>query len=238
MSHSKISPYSIFISLSSNRRQNSSYMNVHGWIGIGWKMHVHTSVVVAVAGDAAAAAVVVAVVAFAAAAVAAAVVVIVVTISNNNVAAPPRRPVAASTRPANAKPKILTRHTNEPPVFDGNAAISQDWAFAMDIALRPLDFQNASVGVNYVVGYLTGDARLCLMAALEAGTEFENWLALNCTLSRVYGPMFDSDQIRPHSFRCSSEELWTTTFGNIHTSTCNYRIWMNTVEVFSFSMVF
>ena len=135
------------------------------------------------------------------------VVVIVVTTSTNNVAAPPRRPVSAATRPARSKPKTLIRHTNEPPVFDGNAATSKDWAFAMDNALRALDFQNASVGFNYAAGYITGNARLWLMGALEAGTEFEYWPALQGALSCVYGPMFDSGQIRLHYFRCSSEEL-------------------------------
>ena len=65
----------------------------------------------------------------------------------------------------------------------------------MDIALRALNFQNASVEVDHAVGYLTGSARLWLMAALKAGTEFEDWPALKDTSARVYGPMFDPEQI-------------------------------------------
>ena len=77
----------------------------------------------------------------------------------------------------------------------------------MDIALRALDFQNASVEVDYAAGYLTGNARLWLMVALEAGTEFEDWPALKDTLARVYGPMFNPEQIRLCCFRCRSNEL-------------------------------
>ena len=116
--------------------------------------------------------------------------------TTRNVAAPPPRPVAATTGPSSATPKTATRHTKDPPVFDGNAALFKEWAFAVDIALRALDFQDASVEVDYAAGYLTGNARLWLMAALEAGTEFENWPALKDALADVYGPMFDPEQIR------------------------------------------
>ena len=60
----------------------------------------------------------------------------------------------------------------DPLSFSGDAKEFKEFAFAMDLALKSLAFQDKSREVDYVAGFLTGNARLWYISSLEAGTSF------------------------------------------------------------------
>ena len=88
------------------------------------------------------------------------------------------------------------RLTKEPPVFGGDSATFKEWTFAMDMALRSLALPNAAQRVDYAAGFLTGNARLWLIAALEANQVFSDWPALKAALGDVYGPRHNEETSR------------------------------------------
>ena len=88
------------------------------------------------------------------------------------------------------------RLTKELPVFGGDSATFKEWTFAMDMALRSLALPNAAQRVDYAAGFLTGNARLWLIAPLEANLVFSDWPALKAALGDVYGPRHNEEILR------------------------------------------
>ena len=70
----------------------------------------------------------------------------------------------------------------DPLSFSGDAKEFKEFAFAMDLALKSLAFQDKSREVDYVAGFLTGNARLWYISSLEAGTSFPSWPSLKQAL--------------------------------------------------------
>ena len=81
-------------------------------------------------------------------------------------------------------------------MFGGVSATFKEWTFAMDMALRSLALPNAAQRVDYAAGFLTGNARLWLIAALEANKVFSDWPALKAALGDVYGPRHNEETSR------------------------------------------
>ena len=78
---------------------------------------------------------------------------------------PPRAQGADGCQQAHIKFK-------DPSSFSGDAKEFKEFAFAMDLALKSLAFQDKGREVDYVAGFLTGNARLWYISSLEAGTSF------------------------------------------------------------------
>ena len=107
------------------------------------------------------------------------------------------------------------RGTKEPQVFDGTASDFKEWVFAVELALRAQAFDNKEREVNYASSFLSGNARLWLIASQESGETFEDWPALKSALAKVYGPQFDGEQARLGMFsakQCASISAYTTEF--------------------------
>ena len=88
----------------------------------------------------------------------------------------------------------------EPSVFDGNQATFKEWTFAMELALRSLAFADPTEDVDYAIGYLSGNARLWVISALDGGTTYESWDALKKALTSAYGPVHDQERCRLNLF--------------------------------------
>ena len=88
----------------------------------------------------------------------------------------------------------------EPSVFDGNQATFKEWTFAMELALRSLAFADPTEDVDYAIGYLSGNARLWVISALDGGTTYDTWDALKKALTSAYGPVHDQERCRLNLF--------------------------------------
>ena len=103
----------------------------------------------------------------------------------------------------------------EPSVFDGNQATFKEWTFAMELALRSLAFADPTEDVDYGIGYLSGNARLWVISALDAGTTYESWDALKKALTSAYGPVHDQERCRLNLFalrQASTLSVYVTDF--------------------------
>ena len=56
--------------------------------------------------------------------------------------------------------------------------------------------------VDYAIGYLSGNARLWVISALDGGTTYESWDALKKALTSAYGPVHDQERYAKH--QCSA----------------------------------
>lgn len=102
---------------------------------------------------------------------------------------------------------LSTRRTcvKEPPVFDGNPSHFKEWTFAIDLALKALGLEEPNVRVDYATGYLAGNARLWLMAAMESGESYSDWPSLKDALSQAFGPHFDQERVRLNLFSIAQQ---------------------------------
>ena len=87
------------------------------------------------------------------------------------------------------RPERTSYSAKEPPVFDGNPKSFKEWSFSKYLTFRTLSLDYPTRMVDYAAGYLTGNARLWLIASLEAGKTFPYWPSLRNALARVYGPL-------------------------------------------------
>lgn len=88
------------------------------------------------------------------------------------------------------------RFGKEPQVFAGEASAFKEWAFSLELALKAEALDKPEKEVDFAASFLTGNARLWLIAVLESGETFDSWQALKTALAKVYGPKFDQEQAR------------------------------------------
>ena len=95
-----------------------------------------------------------------------------------------------------SSPSLSGLSARQPQPFDGEPATFKEWAFGVEIALKASPSRSPDDEVNFAANLLSGNARLWLMSALEAGDTFKDWPSLRDALADVYGPRFDSEQAR------------------------------------------
>ena len=95
-----------------------------------------------------------------------------------------------------SSPPLSALGARQPPPFNGETAAFKEWAFGVEIALNASPSRSPEDEVNFAASLLSGNARLWLMSALEAGDSFKDWPALRDALAEVYGPRFNSEQAR------------------------------------------
>jgi len=98
-----------------------------------------------------------------------------------------------------------SRQVREPLVFNGEPSLLKEWVFSMELALSTLGLSDPRQEVNYASSFLAGNARLWLMAALEAGEQFPHWYSLRKGLENVYGPRHNEEQSRLKLFALVQE---------------------------------
>ena len=102
---------------------------------------------------------------------------------------PPRAQGADSCQHAHTKFK-------DPSSFSGDAKEFKEFAFAMNLALKSLAFQDKGREVDYVAGFLTGSVRLWYISSSEAGTSFPSWPSLKQALYLAHGPSHEQEAAR------------------------------------------
>ena len=102
---------------------------------------------------------------------------------------PPRAQGADGCQQAHIKFK-------DPSSFSGDAKEFKEFAFAMDLALESLAFQDKGREVDYVAGFLTGNTRLWYISSLEAGTSFPSRPSLKQALYLAHGPSHEQEAVR------------------------------------------
>ena len=84
----------------------------------------------------------------------------------------------------------------DPSSFSGHAKKFNEFAFAMDLALKSLAFQDKGRQVAYVAGFLTGKAQLWYISSLEAGTSSPSWPSLKQVLYLAHAPSHEQEAAR------------------------------------------
>ena len=112
----------------------------------------------------------------------------------------PRRAQA----PSGERPRM--RHVKSPPVFRGDTREFKEWAFAIELAMKSLQLDNAEERLSYAASFLEGNARLWFIASQEANTLFSDWPDLKSKLGEVYGPVYDREQARIDLFALHQDE--------------------------------
>lgn len=98
------------------------------------------------------------------------------------------------------------RHVKSPPVFRGDTREFKEWAFAIELAMKSLQLDNAEERLSYAASFLEGNARLWFIASQEANTLFSDWPDLKSKLGEVYGPVYDREQARIDLFALHQDE--------------------------------
>ena len=112
----------------------------------------------------------------------------------------PRRAQA----PSGERPRM--RHVKSPPVFRGDTREFKEWAFAIELAMKSLQLDNAEERLSYAASFLEGNARLWFIAYQEANTLFSDWPDLKSKLGEVFGPVYDREQARIDLFALHQDE--------------------------------
>ena len=63
----------------------------------------------------------------------------------------------------------------EPPLFARDASMFKEWVFSLELALKAESMAEPEKEVDVAASFLTGNARLWLIAVLESGESFNNW---------------------------------------------------------------
>ena len=92
------------------------------------------------------------------------------------------------------------QYVKEPPLFAGDASTFKEWVFSLELALKAESLAEPEKEVDFAASFLTGNARLSLIAVLESGESFTNWQELKTSLARMYSPKFDQEQARVSLF--------------------------------------
>ena len=107
----------------------------------------------------------------------------------------------------------------EPPTFDGEPGQFKEWLFAIDLALRSLAIEDEAVKVDYVAGFLVGNARLWIIFAVDSGKQFRTWSELKDALRTAFGPRHEEERARLHLFALrqggSSVDSYIANFGRL-----------------------
>ena len=131
-------------------------------------------------------------------------------------------PTPVTSSPVTAAPPVRStpskRCVKEPSPFQGEPFEFKEWAFSMNLAIKPIGFSTPEELVMYASSFLIGNARLWLISTLDAGEVYQDWLALRDALEAVYGPRHSDEQNRLSLFgaRChGSIESYITEFNRL-----------------------
>ena len=92
------------------------------------------------------------------------------------------------------------QYVKKPPLFAGDASTFKEWVFSLELALKAESLAEPEKEVDFAASFLTGNARLWLIAILESGESINNWHELKTALARMYSPKFDQEQARVSLF--------------------------------------
>ena len=77
------------------------------------------------------------------------------------------------------------QYVKEPQLFAGDASTFKEWVFSLELALKAESLAEPEKEVDFAASFLTGNARLWLIAVLESGESFNNWQELKTALARM-----------------------------------------------------
>ena len=82
--------------------------------------------------------------------------------------------------------------------------------------MRSLAIREPCRMVDFAASYLGGNARILLIASLDAGQTYAGWPSLKATLADAYGPLHDQEQARLKLFNSAQQGMLDDYNNNYH----------------------